>query len=52
LILKNPLENTPFESSMLKDFCWRVDVFPDNLKHLKVSLAFCCQNKDKTEIVR
>jgi hypothetical protein len=52
IFLKSPIEETPFETSMMHNNCWRVDIFPKNLEHIRLNLKFCTKNKEKNLIVR
>lgn len=50
--LLSPKVATPFEASLLDNYCWRVDVFPPQLPHVKTVLRFCTQDKPQTMMVR
>jgi hypothetical protein len=48
LKLKNPKKRTPFEASLLKNNCWRTDIFPVKSKRLRLNIKFCTPNLEKS----
>lgn len=50
--LKNPKKTTPFETSLLKDDCWRTDIFPEKSPRFRLNLKFCTPSNEKSQIVR
>lgn len=37
---------------MLKNNCWRVDIFPEKYQNLRLVLKFCTENLEKSLVVK
>ena len=50
--MNTPKDDTPFETSMLKNNCWRVDIFPEKYQNLRLVFKFCTENLEKSLVVK